>query len=354
MNLKDNRLKIVGITSIILVIILGAFVIYEIGPYNKSNKKNIVVDIPTGSTLSDISDILYENKLIKNKVLFKAVVKLSNDAQSIKAGKYLINQTYSNKDILELLVSGKIYNDGIKVTIPEGSTSKEIVDILINKNIGDKSKYEELINNPSKFYNEYSFLNENDIKSLEGFLYPDTYYFKEEDSEEKVISTMLSRFNKEYTEKLLKRQKELNMTLQEVVNMASIIEKEAVLDEDRPLIASVFYNRLKIDMPLQSDATIQYIFDERKKIVTYADLKIDSPYNTYINRGLPPTPISSPGIESIKAALYPEKTDYLYFVAKIDGGNNYSTNYEDHLKYVQEYKDARDKLQKEDTNTSTN
>ncbi len=158
---------------------------------------------------------------------------------------------------------------------------------------------------------------------------------------------MISRFTSEYTDELIKRQKELNMTLEEVVNMASIIEKEAVLDKDRPLIASVFYNRLKIGMPLQSDATIQYIFDERKQIVTYNDLKIDSPYNTYINKGLPPTPISNPGIKSIKAALYPEKTDYLYFVATIDGGNNYSTNYQDHLKYVKEYKDARDKLQKE-------
>ena len=116
------------------------------------------------------------------------------------------------------------------------------------------------------------------------------------------------------------------MTLQEVINLSSIIEKEAVLDEDRALISSVFYNRLDIGMPLQSDATIQYIFDERKQIVTYADLKIDSPYNTYLNKGLPPTPIANPGIKSIKAALYPtEKTDYLYFVATIDGGNNYST-----------------------------
>ncbi len=137
------------------------------------------------------------------------------------------------------------------------------------------------------------------------------------------------------------------MTLQEVMEMASIIEKEAVLDKDRPIIASVFYNRLKVGMPLQSDATIQYIFEERKKIVTYDDLKIDSPYNSYKNKGLPPTPISNPGIESIEAALYPDKTDYLYFVAKIDGGNNYSTNYQDHLKYVKEYKEARDKQSKD-------
>ncbi|MGL5692709.1 MAG: endolytic transglycosylase MltG, partial [Peptostreptococcaceae bacterium] len=143
-----------------------------------------------------------------------------------------------------------------------------------------------------------------------------------------------------------KRRKEMNLTLQQILNLASIIEKEAVLDKDRPIIASVFYNRLGIDMRLQSDATIQYIFEERKKIVTYKDLEIDSPYNTYLYKGLPPTPIANPGIKSIKAALYPEDTEYIYFVAKMDGGNNYSVNYEDHLKYVKEYKDERDKLNK--------
>jgi len=349
MNLKNKKLTLIVIISIIIVVLIGAFVAYEIGPYNRKNKKDIIIDIPSGSSVSNISNILYENKLIKNKVLFRLVVKLSNDAHSIKAGKYLVNQTYSNKDILDLLISGKVYNDGIKVTIPEGLTSNEIIDILVDKKIGNESKYKELVKNPTEFYEKYTFLKENDIKSLEGFLYPDTYYFSENDDEFKVLSVMLSRFKSEYNDEFIKRQKELKMTLEQVINMASIIEKEAVLDKDRPLIASVFYNRLKIGMPLQSDATIQYIFDERKQIVTYNDLKIDSPYNTYINKGMPPTPISNPGIKSIKAALYPEKTDYLYFVATIDGGNNYSTNYEDHLKYVKEYKDARDKLQQENS-----
>ncbi|MGL5692541.1 MAG: endolytic transglycosylase MltG, partial [Peptostreptococcaceae bacterium] len=233
MNLNKNRLKIMGIISVILVILIGAFVAFEVGPYNKNNKKDFVVDIPSGSSVSSISNILYENKLIKNKSLFKVVVKLSGDAEQIKAGKYLINQTYSNKDILELLISGKIYNDGIKITIPEGSTSMEIIDALTNKNLGNKDKYKELINNPSKFYDKYTFLKGEGIVTLEGFLYPDTYYFQEDDSEDKIISAMLSRFNKEYTESLEKRRKEMNLTLQQILNLASIIEKEAVLDKDR-------------------------------------------------------------------------------------------------------------------------
>ena len=350
MNINKKRLGIIGAISIILAILISVFIFTQIGPYNKNNKKDIVVEIPQGATTSAISDILYKNKLIKNKLLFKISVKLSNQAQHFKAGKYLFNQTYSNKEIIDDISSGKIYNDGIKITIPEGSTSKEIISILIGKKLGNEESYENLISNPKEFYDKFKFLKEEDITSLEGFLYPSTYYFDENASEKEVLSEMLSQFNKVYTDKLRDRQKELKMTTEQVINLASIVEKEAVLDEDRPIIASVFYNRLKIGMPLQSDATIQYIFKERKKIVTYKDLEIDSPYNSYKNKGLPPTPIANPGIESIEATLYPEKTEYLYFVAKMDGGNNYSTNYEDHLKYVKEYKDERDRLNKEKEN----
>ena len=350
MNINKKRLGIIGLISIIFVVSISVFIFTQIGPYNKNNTEGIVVEIPQGSTTNTISDILYKNNLIKNKAMFKISVKLSNKAQQFKAGKYLFNQTYSNKQIINDLSLGKIYNDGIKITIPEGSTSREIVSILVDKKLGKQDSYEALISNPKEFYNDFKFLEEDDITSLEGFLYPSTYYFDENSSEKEVLSTMLSQFNKVYTNKLRDRQKELNMTTEQVLNLASIVEKEAILDKDRPIIASVFYNRLEIGMPLQSDATIQYIFKERKKIVTYKDLEIDSPYNSYKNKGLPPTPISNPGIESIKATLYPEKTDYLYFVAKMDGGNNYSKNYEDHLKYVKEYKDERDRLNKSKNN----
>ncbi|RDY24824.1 endolytic transglycosylase MltG [Romboutsia maritimum] len=344
MNLKNNKLKVICLASIVLVALMVFFFITQIGPYNKNNKKDIVVDIPSGSTVSKISDILYKNKLVKNKILFKLQIKVSNKAENIKAGKYLLNQTYSNDDIINLLSSGKTYNDGIKVTFPEGSTSNEIISILVNKNLGDKDKFKELIKNPSEFYEKYEFLKEDDIKSLEGFLYPNTYYFDEDDKEKEILSEMLGQFKKVYSDKFVKKQKELKLTIQQIVNLASIIEKEAVLDKDRPIIASVFYNRLETGMPLQSDATIQYAFEERKKIVMYSDLEIESPYNSYKNKGLPPTPIANPGVKSIQAALYPEDTEYLYFVAKIDGGNNYSKDYQQHLKNVEQYRQEREKL----------
>ena len=170
--------------------------------------KGIVVEIPQGATTSTISDILYKNKLIKNKTMFKISVKLSNKAQHFKAGKYLFNQTYSNKEIIEDISSGKIYNDGIKITIPRGIYFlKKLFPILVGQKLGNEESYEKLISNPKEFYNQFKFLKEEDITSLEGFLYPSTYYFDENASEKEVLSVMLSQFNKVYTDKLRDRQK---------------------------------------------------------------------------------------------------------------------------------------------------
>ena len=347
MNYKNINWKIIGSIIAVLILLVVGYIYIQIGPYNKNSKKDILIEIPKGATLTKVSSILEENKLIKNRVLFKVVSKFKEDNNGVKAGKYLLSQKYSNSEILDVLISGKTYNDGIKVTIPEGSTYKEVIKYLTNKKIGKAEVYEELINNPKEFYDKYKFLYEKDITTLEGFLYPDTYYFEKDMSEKDVISAMLKRFSEVYTPELKEKQKKMGLTLQQVINMASIIEKEAVKDVDRPKIAGVFYNRLEIGMPLQSDATIQYIFDERKHIVSYSDLKIDSPYNSYLNKGLPPTPIANPGIKSIEAALEPEDNDYLYFVATVDGGNNYSKTYDEHLKYVKEYKENRDKLKQE-------
>ena len=342
MNLKNDKSKIIVVAIISIILLVTAFVVIQTGPYDNNNSEDIIVDIPAGSSLGQVADILSENKLIKSEDIFKLYVRFSNNSSKLKSGKYLFNQTYSNKEIVNTLVSGNIYNEGIKITIPEGSTSKEIIDLLVKNELGTEEEYKKLIDNPKEFSEKYKFLNEEEITSLEGFLYPSTYYFKEDNSEKEILDDMLSTFNLKYTDKLQKKQKELKMSLLEVVNLASIVEKEAVLDEDRPIIASVFYNRLEIGMPLQSDATIQYIFEKRKKSITYDDLKIDSPYNSYINQGLPPTPIANPRIESIEAVLYPANTDYLYFVATIEGGNTYSKTYEEHVKNVEQYRKDRE------------
>ena len=342
MNLNNDKSKKIIVAIIVILIIIATFVVIQVGPYNKNNKDDIVIDIPTGSTLSQVTDILKENNLIKNKTLFKLYIRISNNTSKLKSGKYLFNQSYSNKEIVKDLSEGKIYNYGTKITIPEGSTSFEIIDILTKNKLGNKNTYEKLINNPKEFVEKFKFLDDEQIISLEGFLYPSTYYFDEDVTEKEVLNYMLETFKSKYSEKLQKRQEEMKKSLYEIINLASIVEKEAVLDEDRPIIASVFYNRIKIGMPLQSDATIQYAFEERKKSITYDDLKIDSPYNTYKVKGLPPTPIANPGIKSIEAVLYPADTEYLYFVATIEGGNTYSKTYEEHIKNVEQYRKDRE------------
>lgn len=347
MNFRKVNLKIVAAIIAIILALIAGYIYSQVGPYDKSSKKEIIVEIPNGATLTGVADILKENKLIKNKVLFKVVEKVKPNKNGVKAGTYLLSQSYSNSKILSILTDGKVHNDGEKVTIPEGLTYKEVIKTLTDNKLGNAEEYEKLINDPKEFYNDFSFLKQSDIKSIEGFLYPETYYFNREGSEKEILSAMLKRFEKVYTDKFKEKQKEMDLTLQEVINLASIIEKEAVLDEDRPMIASVFYNRLKIGMPLQSDATIQYAFDKRKERVMYKDLKIDSPYNSYLNKGLPPTPICNPGVKSIEAALYPSDTEYLYFVATMGGKNNYSKTYKEHLKYVEIYRQERDKINAE-------
>ena len=169
MNYKNINWKIIGSIIAVLILLVVGYIYIQIGPYNKNSKKDILIEIPKGATLTKVSSILEENKLIKNRVLFKVVSKFKEDNNGVKAGKYLLSQKYSNSEILDVLISGKTYNDGIKVTIPEGSTYKEVIKYLTNKKIGKAEVYEELINNPKEFYDKYKFLDEKDITTLEGF-----------------------------------------------------------------------------------------------------------------------------------------------------------------------------------------
>ena len=347
--------KKILVILVLFVVIFASGGIYfksRSGAYDVNEEKKVVVNIPAGSGTDSIADILSDAKLIKNKLVFKINVKMSGKASQFKAGEYQFDQSYTNGEIIDDIAAGKIYHSGPKVTVKEGATSIEIIDELVKKNLGTKENYEKLINNPDEFRDKYEFLKDKNIKSLEGFLYPSTYFCTEGESEREVISRMLNKFDEMYKYKIkpeMDKHKDLNFY--DVMKMASIIEKEAVVDKDRPLISSVFYNRLAKDMPLQSDATIQYAFKERKKVVTYEDLKIESPYNSYKYKGLPPTPIANPSWKSIEAAINPAKTDYLYFVAKTDGGeNNYAKTYEEHLKNEKRYKEQREKNKQETQN----
>ena len=219
--------------------------------------------------------------------------------------------------ILDKLVKGEVIT--YKITIPEGYTCTQIAELLDKKEVAEEEAFLKLVKDSEK--------------TSEGYLFPDTYEVPKKYGAEKMVKAMLSNFNQIAIEnKFIDRAEEIGFSLDEIIILASIIEKEAKFSEEKSKVSSVFYNRLEIGMKLQSCATIQYILETPKEILDENDLKIDSPYNTYLYRGLPPGPICNPGLDSIIAALEPEDEDYLYFVLGENGKHIFSKTYQEHLR----------------------
>lgn len=304
--------------------------------------KSIIVEIPEGSSLKTIASILKENNLIKNRRVFISNVDNLKKANQIKAGKYKFSQNMDNAKIIDTMVRGKIYQDGIKVTIPEGSISTDIVNKLVSLGLGNREEYVKLFRDPSAFATKYKFLDNKRIKTLEGFMYPETYFIKKGTSEKDIISKMLAEFEKNYNAKVKPYVEKNKLDFYNTVIMASIVEKEANNDKDRGVISGVFYNRLDKKMRLQSDAALQYGLPKRKSRVLFKDLKVETPYNLYLNDGLPPTPVANPGLKSLIAAANPDKTEYLYFVTGTDGTNYFSKTFEEHKVHADRYRKELD------------
>ena len=335
-RLLISSVVVLGIVIIAVSVIYSLYMGKESKPLDPGSKEFISVVIPSGTGTEGIAGILEENKLIDNTGVFKLQSKSKGYDGKFKAGQYSLSPSMSMEDIMKILVAGKA--DTVRFTIPEGYDIKRTT---------EKLSKDGLIN-PDTFAKEletgqfdYKFLADapTGANRLEGYLFPDTYDIFTTANEHDIIDKMLYQFNKVFTEEYYARAEELGMSVREVITLASIIEREARIPEDRPVIASVFYNRLKIKMPLQSCATVQYILGEQKPVLSIKDTQIESPYNTYLNPGLPPGPIASPGAGSIKAALYPADTDYLYFLAKGDGSHAFSVTYDQFLKDKAKYID---------------
>lgn len=304
-------------------------------------EEQVTVEIPLGSGSTAISEILKNEGFIKYPYLFKLLSRINGYDGTYQAGTHILSKKLGYTDLMRILVSKPLNEPSIRVTIPEGLTYKQIVDLLHEKKVINRDNFNDLANNGSFSYRFLKGLPKRD-KKLEGYLFPETYDFEVKAGEKAVINTMLKQFDKVFTEEMYVKAKELKMSVDQIVILASIIEREAKVSSERPMIAGVFYNRLKSkDLSLrrlQSCATIQYISYYKdgviKETILDEDTKVDDPYNTYIHSGLPPGPICSPGEDSILAALNPEKTDNYYFVAKEDGtGEHYfSKTYNDHLR----------------------
>ncbi len=284
-----------------------------------------IISVKQGMSGGQIAEELYSEGIITSKTVFKVMLVVSDEAKNIKAGTFEVSPKMSYSQIIETL-TGYSTAGHIKITVVEGSRLLDVAK-LFSEVVSEEEFLEEAKN--GQF--QYDFLKDipRDENYLEGFLFPDTYYVEKDVSANVIINMMLKRFNEVYTEELAKQAAEKGFSVREIITLASIIEKEGTSDLE--IISSVFHNRLDIGMRLESCATVNYLFEIPKAVLSIEDTHIDSPYNTYRNSGLPPAPICSPGEKAIKAAIYPEETNYLYFIADGQGGNLFSETFAQHL-----------------------
>jgi UPF0755 protein len=330
--MKKRFLGISGIFFIFLsIIVLSALVVYlNVFMPNSAVDNWKEVRIPDGATYSQGIGILKKQGIIRNELALIALGRLTMTDRKLRAGYYNLNSAMSSWDVFSRLRKGMIIQ--YFVTIPEGFT---LDDIKI------KLKARGLINNDSwQLVNNRDFLSSLNIEapSLEGYIYPDTYNLAKGADTADVFRIMVQRLRENFDQSLRERAKELGMSENDVLTLASIIEKEAMIDEERPIISAVYSNRLKKKMRLQADPTVIYGIHSCLRCITKSDLKRKTPYNTYVIEGLPPGPIASPGIKSIKAALYPAQVNYLYFVSKNDGTHYFSKTGEEHVAAVMLYR----------------
>ncbi len=305
-----------------------------IPPHSDAAERIVVV--PPGASLRRTAEILREESVISDKNLFMILGRFYRKGKSIKAGEYQFTTSMLPIEVLEKLQDGKIYFR--TTTIPEGYTSYQVADLLAKQGFVNKEAFLNLV-----FNKEFAASLNVRADSLEGYLYPNTYYIHRGMDEKGILKKMVQEFWKVMTPELQQEIKQKGTSIHEIVTLASIIEKEAQVSEERELISAVYHNRLKIKMKLDSDPTVIYGLKNFNGNLTKADLQKKTPYNTYKRRGLPPGPIANPGRPSLVAAIRPANVKYLYFVARNDGTHKFSTNYNDHLRAVREYQKRRRK-----------
>ena len=293
-----------------------------------------IVHVKVGMTTADIADMLHEKQLVKNPKAFKFEARFKGLANKLQAGMYKIEGGMSNGAIVNEFANGRI--ELIDFIVPEGFNVVKTGRKLESLGLGSAEKFIELAKNYAPF--DYMKTdNPHVIFKSEGFLYPATYKVPYGASEEEYLHIFVRHFNEVMKKNgFLDTVKKRDLNMRDVVNMAAMVEMEAVYAEEQPRIAGVFLKRVEIGMPIQSDTTIQYILGAQKETITFKDTEIDNPYNTYQNYGLPPGPIGSPSLSAIQAVLEPEQTDYLYFVAQNDGHHRFSRTYAEHLRAIDE------------------
>lgn len=315
--------------SIILIVISGFFAMYSKIINNPiSADKDINIEVQEGDTFYGILNSLNDDNLIRGVPFIKTYIMINGIDVDVKPGTYNIKKDITLKELIEKLNEDPM--DYMTFTVPEGYTIEDIAKKLDDENIITKEEFINAVEN----FNLPSYVKEDINKkyNLEGYLFPDTYNLREEYTAEDIIRIMLDRFELALSTAIEEAGVEINDDdVERIITIASMIEKEAVLDEERKIISSVIQNRIAIDMILQIDATVIYAMGEHVNTVLYEHLEVDSPYNTYMYYGLPVGPISNPGLKSIIAAIEPEDTDYLFYVLKDDNSHYFTDNYDDFI-----------------------
>ena len=336
---KSKKIELYILVACVAFAIIGSFaalIYYSSTPINPDGNKDTValVDIPTGSSFVKITEILNKAGLIKSRFLFYCLALTKRATRSIRAGEYEFSDSMTPGAVIDKLLRGEIKY--YRITIFEDFTTQEIVERLAESKLIDEETFLELAY-------DRDFLNTLGIKakSIEGYLFPETYKFNRSMSTRQIMKTMVNRFWKRVTPEMVKRAEELGFDLNQFVTFASIVGKESGNQAERPMISAVFHNRLKKRMPLQSDPTAVYDLEDFSGKVRRSHLKRKSPYNTYIIRGLPPGPIANPGIDSLNATLNPAKVNYLYFVSQKDGTHYFSSSLDMHNQAANRYRNNK-------------
>ncbi|WP_353892549.1 endolytic transglycosylase MltG [Proteinivorax hydrogeniformans] len=323
--------------SLAVLLIVGVSMIFSLTSPPGDGSQVVQLEIPIGTSTQEIAAKLEENGVIKNQNLFIVYLRLNNLGANFQAGEYDLTDGLTYEEISEALTEGRVAKESVRFTIPEGYTILEISENLESQGLVDGDKFIELIQQGEFEYDFVEGLEDNyhDFR-LEGYLYPNTYEVYPDATEFEIIDLMLGEFDSIISDKR-NRIDELGLSLHEAVTLASLIEREAKHEDEMSKIASVIFNRLDSGMLLQIDASVLYATGH-KDVVTYADLEVDSPYNTYKYKGIPPTPIASPGRAALDAILYPDETEYLFYVAdRKTGYHHFAKTYQEHRQNADRY-----------------
>ncbi len=307
-----RALTFVFVAMLLVIVAAAAWIAFGIFADRSRPAATAGVVIPQGATFSDIAAQLHGAGIIGNTQIFRLYAKALHADTRARAGEFRFAPHQTEAEILHLLQTGGA-QIAKWITIPEGYTAKQIAARLQTEGFGDAQSY------AAAFMHDTMIVDGVRTRNMEGYLFPDTYLMPLDAPPSVVETIMSSQFRRELPADAARKARARGLTVPQIVTVASLIEREAKADDERPLMAGVYYNRLRLGMPLEVDATIEYALPEHQTVITYSDLRLSSPYNTYLHQGLPPTPIANPGRPSLIAALNPRPSQYLYYVYKGHG-----------------------------------